>query len=245
MAAVHGLLSTNRWQPVPLRSLIAALFIPDCRGRIEVVGPPVEIPASQAQALGMVINELMINSYKHGALLAPAGRVKVSWCELVSASGEPGLSFRWQESGGSPIEMEPVAGVGSSLINGLVKAELRGRAELSYSPQGANHRLEFVLVDESSWLHTWYFLFGFHHLPSSMKCKKSWTEDFAGSSVAKTFSGAVVQELLDFGETMLRNSGQIRPLGKELTDQTIGVFVRASLPRTVRIGKIDLQRGLR
>ena len=44
---------------------------------------------------------------------------------------------------------------------------------------------------------------------------------------------------------MFRDSGQIRSLGKELTDQAVGVFVRASLPRTVGIGKIDLQRGFR
>jgi hypothetical protein len=49
---------------------------------------------------------------------------------------------------------------------------------------------------------------------------------------------------LDLGETTLGNPGQVRPLWKELTDQAVGVFVRAALPRTVRIRKMDHQQNL-
>ncbi|UCD76291.1 MAG: PAS domain S-box protein [Phycisphaerales bacterium] len=151
MAAVHGLLSTNRWQPVRLRSLIEALLTPDARGRIELAGPAVEVPAAQAQALGMVINELMINCHKHGVHLTPDGRVKVGWSAVTSDDGEPGLTLDWQESGGPVIESEPEAGVGTALIVGLVKSELRGRAELTFPREGANHRFQFVLSGDPPW----------------------------------------------------------------------------------------------
>jgi hypothetical protein len=65
-----------------------------------------------------------------------------------------------------------------------------------------------------------------------------------GSSIAQAFSRTVVEKLLNFGESMLRNVGQVRALGKELADQAVGVLVRTALPRRVGLGKVDLQRGV-
>ena len=56
--------------------------------------------------------------------------------------------------------------------------------------------------------------------------------------VAETFSGAVVQEVLNFSDSMLGYFGQIRALGEELADQAIGVLVRTALPGTVGIARL-------
>src|SRR5664280_1891692 len=68
-------------------------------------------------------------------------------------------------------------------------------------------------------------------------------ENFVRSSIAEAFSRTVVEKLLDFGETMIGDADQIRALGKELPDQAVGVFVRATLPRAVRLRKVYLQSG--
>ena len=150
MATVHSLLSTSRWQPLQLRALIEAMLVPAGYGRFRLEGPAVPVPASQAQALGMVINELMTNSLKYGALLAPEGFVTMTWSIRDAGGGEPRLSFSWLESGGPPIETDPVERVGSSLVRGLVKSELQGRAKLRYPRTGAEHEFEFVLHDDSA-----------------------------------------------------------------------------------------------
>jgi two-component sensor histidine kinase len=75
--------------------------------------------------------------------------VTVTWSVRETVGGEPRLAFSWRESGGPPIEIEPVERVGSSVIRGLVKSELRGRAELKYPRTGAEHEFEFVLHDDS------------------------------------------------------------------------------------------------
>ena len=151
MATMHSLLSTSRWQPVRLQSLIEAMLIPGCHGRIELAGPAVEVPASQAQALGMVINELMTNSLKHGAFLSDNGTVRINWKEVREGGDQTRIALRWTESGGPPIETQPASGVGSALIIGLVKSELQGRAHLQYERRGANHRFEFTLADAMPW----------------------------------------------------------------------------------------------
>jgi len=69
-----------------------------------------------------------------------------------------------------------------------------------------------------------------------------WSEDFEGSPVTETFSGAIVQEVLDFGEPMPGDPGQVRALREELPDQAVSVFVSAALPRTVGVRKVDLIR---
>jgi hypothetical protein len=90
------------------------------------------------------------------------------------------------------------------------------------------------------------YLFEKYRAVSSIKRKKqSWAEDFAGCSIAETFSGAVVQQLLDFGKPMLGDSSQIRAFRKELADQAVGLFVGAALPGTVGLGKKHLQQGFR
>jgi hypothetical protein len=68
-------------------------------------------------------------------------------------------------------------------------------------------------------------------------------ENFVGSSIAEAFSRTVVEKLLHLAELMLRKTGQVRALGEELADQAVGVLVPAALPRTVRLGEVDLQCG--
>ena len=109
--------------------------------------PPAEllVPASRGTSLGIVIQELMGNSIKHGALGTRGGRVELEW-EPDPAAGDGRCRLRWRESGGPPIAGDPGSGLGSELITGLVRSDLRGDVELGYRPGGVDHRFTINLA---------------------------------------------------------------------------------------------------
>lgn len=142
MASVHALLSESKWKPLELRKLTSALYPPDAAGALSLEGPPTPVPARQATALAMVIQELMTNSVKHGAAGAPSGRVQVSWA-VMPGDGQKRIEFHWREEGGPPPREHPEKRLGSRLIEGFTHFELAGEAKLGYSSRGADHRLIF------------------------------------------------------------------------------------------------------
>jgi PAS domain S-box-containing protein len=148
IATAHALLSTAQWQRVRLRSLITAMVVGE-RGRaVHLEGPPIEIPAAQVQAVGIIVNELMTNSHKHGALSISEGRLNIRW-ELFDDDDEHSrrLVIHWHESGGPHIEQTPDRGVGLELVEGLVRSELRGQVDFQFAADGARHRIEIRLDD--------------------------------------------------------------------------------------------------
>ena len=141
MAAVHGMLSHTSWSSVPLEEMIHKLLPHGRHGKVDVHGPHVEIPAHQCTPMGMVIGELMANSLKYGALAVPDGHVEISWRFVESDRVEfVAVELTWEEHGGPPIDHVPSPGLGTSLISGFVRSDLRGEATLEYPRQGAHHR---------------------------------------------------------------------------------------------------------
>ena len=65
---------------------------------------------------------------------------------------------------------------------------------------------------------------------------------FQGRGKVETLSRARVQSVGDGVQLALGITGQVRTLGQVLAQQAIGVFVGATLPRRMRIGKEDLER---
>ncbi len=141
MALVHTLLSRRKWRAVDLAELIVAVLPPDARGRIMLEGPPQLVEASRCQALALVVNELMTNSLKHGALGVSGGTVEVRWRSIPDDPGAVELS--WRESGGPTVAVKVEPGLGARLIRGLVQRELRGTIEERYERTGARHDLTF------------------------------------------------------------------------------------------------------
>lgn len=142
MAAVHGMLSHTSWSAVPLEEMIRKLLPHGRRGKVELHGPQVEIPAHQCTPMGMVIGELMANSLKYGSLSTPDGRVEISWHFAdLDAADFVAIELVWAEEGGPPIDHTPTPSLGTSLITGFVRSDLRGEATLEYPRAGAHHRL--------------------------------------------------------------------------------------------------------
>jgi two-component sensor histidine kinase len=118
--------------------------------RIRIEGPEILIPLSQAQALGLVINELATNSLKYGAMREAAAAVDITWSMRSIEDGETSLTLDWRETGGPAIDIKPTPGTGAMLIEGLIRSELRGQAELRYPPEGATHTLTITLTSEAT-----------------------------------------------------------------------------------------------
>gem|GEM_PF-5200048 len=147
MGAVHSLLSRVHWSPVRLSDLIRSTIPPDLTPRMMFGGTDLRVVARQAIPLAMVIQELVFNSIKYGALGSTQGQVSLLWQmrEEDSLSGTVAVEMRWREQGGPPPAQPPRLGGGTSLLTGLVSSELNGRVDLSYPQPGADHVLTICL----------------------------------------------------------------------------------------------------
>ena len=142
LSRVQNLLSHIDEQDVDLRSLVEAELHAHGDGdtatdKIEIGGPPVALPATSAQALGLAIHELATNAVKYGALAQPEGKLKVSW-NVETREAERRVVFEWTESGVKmPDDVPPKRrGYGSELIERALPYQLRAKTDFQFGPDG-------------------------------------------------------------------------------------------------------------
>ncbi|MEM7228006.1 MAG: PAS domain S-box protein [Planctomycetota bacterium] len=150
IAAVHAILSDTQWHGGDLNTMIETITHASDDGRIAIHGPPVHVPLSQAQALGMIINEFMTNCQKHGALRSSDGTVDINWSAERIDDQTTKLILHWQESGGPPCSPDSPHGTGTTLIEGLAGSELQGHVTLTYPSAGASHTLHASLIEHAT-----------------------------------------------------------------------------------------------
>jgi two-component sensor histidine kinase len=93
----------------------------------------------------LILHELATNAVKHGALSAPAGRVRVGWQNSQDAAGGRRLRLRWTERGGPEARPPAGQGFGTRLVEFAATHELHGRAELTFAPAGLQAEIAFPL----------------------------------------------------------------------------------------------------
>jgi len=122
---------------------------------VGLAGPRVIIPASQAAALAMVLQELFTNCHKHGPLRAPrppgekARLISIDWSLNPVDSDSSGtaaqrLQIVWTEHRQPTADRFPPAsdlhpptpGIGIKLIEGLCASDLRGSSCIRIGPEG-------------------------------------------------------------------------------------------------------------
>ena len=124
MVTAYDLMSATRWRPIELTELVQRLLPAGAPGTLVVDGVPARIPARQATAFAMIVNELMANSLKYGALGAPSGTARVTWqLQQGQLAGECAsrLVMQWIESGGPSPHPNPGPGLGTELIAGFAR----------------------------------------------------------------------------------------------------------------------------
>jgi two-component sensor histidine kinase len=101
----------------------------------------------------MVLQELVTNASKYGALSLPNGRVSVRWECRNSGDAATGLTIVWRETGGPPVSAPIQYGYGTSLICDLIPHELGGTVDLAFSSDGVSGTigipLKAVIGDDS------------------------------------------------------------------------------------------------
>src|SRR5215207_6621287 len=80
--------------------------------------------------------------------------------------------------------------------------------------------------------------------PVSFKVKGAGGEEEFGRAVPiQRLTRTCIEVPSDVIELFLREGREVCTFGQELTQETIDVFIDATLPRTVRVGEIDLYAG--
>jgi len=85
-----------------------------------------------AQAIALTLHELATNAAKYGSLSVPNGRVEVTW----SLAEDGRLTMRWTESGGPPTKKPKRKGFGSSIMQRMIRDQLKGEMHLDWRSEG-------------------------------------------------------------------------------------------------------------
>ncbi len=142
LARAHDQLTRDDWGPAALVDLIATEvegFLGRDRDKVEITGGDVRLTPETFSTMALVMHELVTNSVKHGALGAPDGRVMID----LSRQPDGALRIAWVEKGGPQVRAPTRRGFGSTIIERSVPYELKGRANVDYTPTGLE--AEFIL----------------------------------------------------------------------------------------------------
>jgi PAS domain S-box-containing protein len=146
MADAHALLSQSRWLGVGVSDLVQRQLAPYAtNANTTIAGPNIALTAAATQAVAMVLQELVTNAVKYGALSTPEGRVSVTWDRAPIGDGAERLRIAWREIGGPPIVAPTQSGYGTSLIRDLIPHELGGTVELAFASDGVCCEIEIPL----------------------------------------------------------------------------------------------------
>jgi PAS domain S-box-containing protein len=142
LADAHTLLYRNRFQGIDLAELVRQQLAPYAvANNTTLSGPDVMLSPEAAEALALVLHELVTNAAKYGALSAQGGRVLVTW-ELCSSAA---CRVVWHEVGGFALSGPLRTGYGLTLIRELIGYELRGAVNFEFGHDGAHCVIDIPL----------------------------------------------------------------------------------------------------
>ena len=87
-----------------------------------------QLENDMAMPLALILNELLTNAVKYGALSLATGRVRVDWSRGVH--GE--LQLRWVETGGPSTDLPKRGGFGTRVITQIVRHQLNGKVRFDW-----------------------------------------------------------------------------------------------------------------
>lgn len=133
IAAVNTLAFAGEDRSVSVADLVDAVLGPMiAAGRVRVSLDRFDLNGPSAQTMVLVLNELLTNAIKHGALRGDDGSVLLS----VEVRDDD-FRIRWTESGGAPITApEGRGGFGMRVLNTMTKATFDGDPSLQWPPEG-------------------------------------------------------------------------------------------------------------
>lgn len=133
LSRAQDLLLHGDWQYADLKSVVMQAMAPYAVETFTVSGPAVPLPPKAVVSLSLALHELATNAAKYGALSVSTGHITVSWDYERSSSH---LRLQWREEGGPEVVTPTRKGFGSTLVERLLTAELKGYAQISYEESG-------------------------------------------------------------------------------------------------------------
>jgi PAS domain S-box-containing protein len=145
MSQAHEVLARGRWTAAEISDVVRVVVGPAASGaqrRIDASGEPARLAARSVQAFALVLNELVTNARKHGALSVPDGHVELRWARASDGR----LHLTWRETGGPQVSAPGSHGLGLALVRELVDRELGGSWEDSFEASGFRCTLALPLA---------------------------------------------------------------------------------------------------
>jgi PAS domain S-box-containing protein len=145
LARAHDLLTQRNWQDAPFEQLAHDIVAPVSGGRVLTEGPPLDLDARTALSITMVLNELLTNAAKYGALSVPEGSVSLTWRIRPSEQAHDRLECEWRERGGPSVTPPKRRGFGTRLMERCIEHDLAGEFDLVFEPEGTRCRILFPI----------------------------------------------------------------------------------------------------
>ncbi|MEO6717688.1 MAG: PAS domain S-box protein [Novosphingobium sp.] len=139
MAANQDVLVRSDWKSIQLCELVRTQLAPFGHlgeDRISMIGPKLEISPAASQTLSMAMHELATNAVKYGSLSNDTGRVSIVWHIYPDQAGKMRFAMSWDEIGGPVVTPPARRGFGTTVIEALVKASLKCKPQIDFSPSG-------------------------------------------------------------------------------------------------------------
>jgi PAS domain S-box-containing protein len=115
--------------------------------QVRIAGPAVRLQPKAAETFGLAIHELATNAVKHGALVVPQGRIRVTW-RVHNSTEVPRLVFEWKESGvPERAAKRRRRGFGTDLLERTLAYELKAKVAQAFEPDGLRCTIELPLTE--------------------------------------------------------------------------------------------------
>jgi two-component sensor histidine kinase len=151
LAQTHALLVEKDWTGADLAAVVRTEMSP-YSDRVTVDGPTLMLSAQAAQNFALAVHELATNAAKYGALSDQTGWVHISW-SVLHANGDNHFSFRWQESGGPPVERPTSKGFGAVVLEQVMAEYFDVPPKIEFVPGGVCYELKGMLEGITTRLH--------------------------------------------------------------------------------------------
>ncbi|MEI6486733.1 MAG: chemotaxis protein CheB [Sphingomonadales bacterium] len=144
LARANDAIVDGSWKGVTLRHIIQRAIKPFAMdGRVLLGdGPVIDLRPQACLALAMILHELTTNAVKYGALSVPGGCIAVQW-QIDPPGKDQGITIAWQEHDGPPVTPPATRGQGTRFIERSIAYELKGKASMTFDPNGLQATLRF------------------------------------------------------------------------------------------------------
>jgi two-component sensor histidine kinase len=136
VAVIHEFLSSNSSNIINIKEVSyriihqfqQGMLSPDKQIELELAGEPIYLPARQATACALIINELVQNAVEHGFEHKQEGLVRVN----LADSGDEVIIMVADDGDGVPddFQMEQAESLGLQIVKILVEEDLKGQIHL-------------------------------------------------------------------------------------------------------------------